>query len=103
MRFDTLIFDLDGTLVDSREAIVAAAAAGLDRIGLPAPDPSAVLALVGLPLVDVMAHLVPPGHDVAAAVDGYRAAYAALDRATTRPFPGIEELLDAVSDRPLAL
>ena len=95
MKYPAIVFDLDGTLVDSREAIVGAATKALADLGHPAPDPERILALVGLPLVDVMSRLLPQASgDVPRAVDGYRAVYAAFDRATTRAFPGIVDLLE---------
>ena len=56
-----VIFDCDGTLVDSQHHIVAAmhAAFGAHRLALPAAD--SVRRTVGLPLAVAIQRLLPPG------------------------------------------
>lgn len=53
------LFDCDGTLVDSQHAIIAAMNAGFAAAGLPPPAANAVRRVVGLPLVDGVARLLP--------------------------------------------
>jgi phosphoglycolate phosphatase len=53
------VFDVDGTLVDSQHNIVAAMEAAWRRFGLPDPDPTAVRRVIGLPLVEAVATLIP--------------------------------------------
>jgi phosphoglycolate phosphatase len=90
-----VLFDLDGTLVDSapgmHESVRAAAAA----LGLPDPTPAQLRAMVGPPLQDGFALVlaVTPA-DVDRAVTAYRAHYAAGAMLEAPPYPGIPELLD---------
>lgn len=58
-----VVFDCDGTLVDSGHVIVATMAAAWAEEGLPPPDAAAVRHLVGLPLVEAIANLHPEGED----------------------------------------
>jgi phosphoglycolate phosphatase len=72
-----VIFDVDGTLVDSQGEIMAAMTAAFDAEGLVAPTRAAVLAIVGLSLPQAFARLVPA---VGAVVQdrltvAYKAAY----------------------------
>ena len=46
----TVVFDLDGTLTDSRAGITACIRHALDRVGWPCPDEAALAAYVGPPL-----------------------------------------------------
>jgi phosphoglycolate phosphatase len=54
-----VIFDVDGTLVDSQAAILAAMAEAFLRAGRPAPARAAALGVVGLSLPQAMAVLAP--------------------------------------------
>ena len=54
-----VIFDVDGTLVDSQSDIVAAMGHAFAVCSLPAPDRAAVLSIVGLSLDRAMAVLAP--------------------------------------------
>ncbi|MAM26029.1 MAG: HAD family hydrolase [Rhodobacteraceae bacterium] len=54
-----VIFDVDGTLVDSQSDIVAAMGHAFAACSLPAPDRAAVLSIVGLSLDRAMAVLAP--------------------------------------------
>lgn len=56
-----VIFDVDGTLVDSQAAILAAIDEAFLRAGRPAPARAEALGIVGLSLVEAMAVLVPDG------------------------------------------
>ncbi len=49
MSFSTLLFDLDGTLLDSRRLAVEAASAALSRLGHPVPSEARIVSLIGLP------------------------------------------------------
>lgn len=61
MRFPTLLFDLDGTLLDSRRLAVEAAGLALTRLGHPVPEESRILSLIGLPEEEYYRSLLPAG------------------------------------------
>lgn len=99
MSYRVVVFDCDGTLVDSAALILAAMERAFTEAGLTPPTEAAARNIVGLTLVEAMATLVP---DAAAAdherlAEHYRTAFATLraegayDEAL---FPGIAELLD---------
>jgi phosphoglycolate phosphatase len=103
-----IVFDCDGTLVDSQATIVACAQAAFRAEGLAAPPAEAVRRIVGLSLVEAMTALLPepnPGTGTRLA-DAYRAAFLAHRQ---RPdfheplFPGARELLEALLARQLLL
>jgi phosphoglycolate phosphatase len=102
-----VIFDVDGTLVDSQHIILAAMRAAFDGVGrAPPPDPE-ILAIVGLSLPVAVERLAPALDDAtrAAITAGYRARFLA-DRAAggaeaTAPlYPGARAALDAVAALP---
>jgi phosphoglycolate phosphatase len=53
------IFDVDGTLVDSRAMITASLTSAFKAEGLPVPDRATMLSIVGLSLVEAMRKLTP--------------------------------------------
>ena len=53
------VFDVDGTLVDSREVILRAAQDAAAEIGLPIPEYDAVRRIVGLSLAEALSMLAP--------------------------------------------
>ncbi len=79
-----IIFDVDGTLVDSQGAIIGAMAAAFTGLGLAAPERAAILSIVGLSLDHAMARLAPEQapHRRAELVEGYKHAYHAQRLAT---------------------
>ncbi len=58
-RFDLLVFDWDGTLLDSIGAIVNAVKASCRDLGQPEPSDMHARQVIGLGLVDVLSHSVP--------------------------------------------
>jgi len=58
-RFDLLVFDWDGTLLDSIGAIVKAVKASCRDLGQPEPSDMQARQVIGLGLVDVLSHSVP--------------------------------------------
>lgn len=97
-----MIFDVDGTLVDSQGHIQAAMARAFEGAGRPAPDRAAVRAIIGLSLPQAVARLA--GHPAPALVEAYKDAYAALapsaGSAEAAPlFPGARAALDALAGR----
>ncbi|MDR9390455.1 MAG: HAD-IA family hydrolase [Trueperaceae bacterium] len=99
MRPRAVVFDLDGTLIDSLPDIVASFRAAFVDRGLPAPRAGAVRAEVGRPLEAMIAAFAPDRvADVAAA---YRRIYPERFLDTTAPFPGALETLAALRARGL--
>ena len=94
-----IVFDCDGTLVDSQATIVTCAQAAFAAAGLPVPSAEAIRRIVGLSLVEAMHELLPEaGPTTAARVAGhYREAFIAYRAGPDfhEPlFPGARELLD---------
>ena len=99
-----VIFDCDGTLVDSQHIIFAAMQAAFSRHGLPDPDQAGVRSVVGLSLPIAIRQLVPSveGHIIAALVEGYKTAFGELrgDPAYEEPlFPGARQAIEALHVR----
>lgn len=98
---DLVIFDVDGTLVDSQGHIMASMVRAFEICGLPAPDRATAMGQVGRSLDLVMAELAGP-EQADALADAYRAAYFEL-RQSGEPsplYPGTEEMLAALAARP---
>jgi phosphoglycolate phosphatase len=75
-----VIFDVDGTLVDSQGDIVAAMTAAFAAVDAPVPDRKTILGVVGLSLDVIMPRLMPalPAAGHARMVGAYKAAYMEL-------------------------
>lgn len=85
-----VVFDCDGTLVDSQHLIIDAMHRAFASEGLAPPEPQAIRHIVGLALDKAIARL-SGGLDatmVARLVDGYKAAFTEL-----RQDPGVREAL----------
>jgi phosphoglycolate phosphatase len=92
-----VLFDLDGTLVDSSSGIHSSVRHAAAQLGLPAPTAAQLRGMVGPPLQDGFALVLGvPVADVPRAVAAYRAHYAggALLEATVHR--GVPELLTAL-------
>jgi phosphoglycolate phosphatase len=87
-----VVFDLDGTLVDSTGALLAAHDAAWASVGQERPSDEAILELIGLPLVHIMETL-GPDHDPMALAEVYSLAYVEAAPACERLFDGMSELL----------
>jgi len=102
-----VIFDVDGTLVDSQSDIVAAMAAAFDAVDLPAPDRTTTLGVVGLSLDVIMPRLVPElsAAQHARMVEAYKSAYMEMRAKTgvaqSSPlYPGARAALERLSGMP---
>lgn len=96
-----IIFDLDGTLVDSRQDLADAGNAARAALGLPALPLAEVTRMIGDGARTLIERLTPDG-DAAArerAMLAFRTDYAQRLTATTRAYAGVPELLAALRGR----
>ena len=97
-----IVFDVDGTLVDSQHLIVAAQGVAFAENGLPAPERREALSVVGLSLPQAFRRLVGEDGPIAELSESYKQAYnrLRLDPAHEEPlFPGMAELLATLHGR----
>ena len=98
-----VIFDVDGTIVDSQELIVAAQRTAFEAHGLTPPDRRASLSIVGLSLPEAFTVLAGPDGPVEALIGSYTEAFRALlaSPAYQEPlFPGAGETIAWLNGRP---
>ncbi|MBM7807153.1 phosphoglycolate phosphatase [Geodermatophilus bullaregiensis] len=89
-----VLFDLDGTLVDSTPGIAASVRAAAAELGLPEPTPAQLRDMVGPPLQDGFATVFGlTGADVDRAVAAYRAHHSAGALLDVTVYDGVPELL----------
>jgi phosphoglycolate phosphatase len=99
----TIIFDLDGTLVDTAPDLIDALNAILSREGLPAIPDHKARALIGhgarRMLERGLALAGRPAGDIDRIYGDFIAHYAEHLAGRSRPFPGIEAALDTLAGR----
>ena len=96
-----VLFDLDGTLMDSTDAIVNSYFHTFDTIGEPRPERSVIIATIGDPLHKQFPTMT--SHDVDECIRIYRAYYAEHSAAITTLLPGVEETLATLAERGIKL
>ena len=96
--FDLIIFDFDGTIVDSASGIAQCMAAAFERHHLPPPLSSDVRARIGLTLEESIRQLTDglSDLDVAALARHYRELHASVAAPAIALFPGATETLAAL-------
>lgn len=94
-----LIFDLDGTLIDSRADLAASGNHARGAVGLPALPLAQVVGYVGDGVDKLIERLVPEAGKRAAAKRAFEAHYREHCCDATRPFDGLVEALDGLRAR----
>lgn len=99
-----VVFDWDGTLMDSTAAIVEAIQGAAADLALPVPDARRASHVIGLGLHDALRHAVPDldPDRLPDFVDRYRHHYLRRD-ADLRLFAGVREMLAALRGHPSVL
>ena len=97
MRYKLVIFDLDGTLLDTIDDLKEAVNHAMSLRGFPTFTRDEVMAMVGHGARNLMRKALPVGHKeddmVDAAYNDFRAYYITHIDVHTKPFPGIHDLL----------
>lgn len=89
-----VIFDLDGTLVDSLGDIAGHLNAALADCGLPEATPDQIRGWVGTGAAQLVAQAVPDPGRAPDVLARFRARYRAAPYANTHVFPGLDGALD---------
>jgi phosphoglycolate phosphatase len=107
MPLQALIFDLDGTLIDSLGDIAESINRMLDQRGFPRSSVDMFKEMVGDGMEKLVERALPPqardAATISACVEEYRAHYDQLWHEQTRPYPGIVEALAALRAKGLKL
>ena len=90
-----IIYDLDGTLIDSTEAIVETFNTILAAEGVPLPQQGIIESLIGEPMPEILKKILPPERrgEVQRFWDAYIPVYARISPQKTRILPGVAETL----------
>lgn len=93
--FELLVFDFDGTLVDSQARIVSAMQTAFEAHGLAVPAKGSIREIIGLHLLTAIARLGSGLNERAclSLADAYKSAYAAATAVPTPLFDRVEETL----------
>lgn len=94
-KYSLIIFDWDGTLMDSIDKIVACVSEAAKLTNLPVPSPESIRNIIGLSLDNAMATLYPslPSAKRQQLVDAYRHQYSHSNEQQTPFYPGIKDWL----------
>lgn len=94
MFYTTVLFDLDGTLIESGPGILAVARAVLREIGWPDQPDEAMLRMVGPPLINCYTDILKvPMDRLLEALELHRELSKTIGMDQVKPYPGIPELL----------
>lgn len=98
-----IVFDLDGTLIDSVTHFVETVTESFTAVGQPVPDETTIRSVSGITAWDAMALLAPGASRtrVDEILDSYRTHYRARAGVQREPlFPGALDLLDGLQSDP---
>lgn len=109
-RYKLIIFDWDGTLMDSAGKIVACMQQAAQQTNMPIPTDKAIEHIVGVSLVPAVAQLfaLDLNHTAEAAkadaiAEAYKTTFLNLDTTPCPLFPGVLDLLQTLAKRQQAM
>ena len=92
-----ILFDLDGTLIDSSEGITKSAQYALSHFGISEPDRNSLFFFIGPPLINTfMEHYGFTKERALEAVEKYRERYNKIGIFECSLFPGVKECIEAL-------
>ena len=92
--FDTILFDLDGTLTDPVKGIANSVIYALKKFGIAAPEKTLLKKFIGPPLTESFSKYCGLSRsDALRAVEYYREYFAATGIFENKPYTGVQELL----------
>lgn len=99
-QYPFIVFDWDGTLMDSAGKIVACLSAAITQLGLPPRSDDQLRHIIGLGMGEAIAHLYPnEAIDANALAARYRDEFMRLNQQASPLYPGVIELLDELEAR----
>lgn len=107
MRYRAVLFDLDGTLLNTLEDLATAANRVLTAMALPPHPVAAYRTFVGDGLRTLVERMLPAAQRtadrVAEAVQSFETIYAQTWHERSVPYPGIADMLDLLTNRGIRL
>jgi phosphoglycolate phosphatase len=100
MKYPLIVFDWDGTILDSPSAIAQCIRRAAEELGLPVPDFERASHVIGLGLADALRTAVPdlPAARYPEFVEAYRRHFRASEE-SMRLFAGMRELIAELAGR----
>lgn len=106
-RFSAVLFDLDGTLLDTLADIAHSANESLENLGFPTHEVDAYRLFVGDGLRMLFRRALPAESRTEAVIDRcaefFREAYSRQWNVYTRPYDGVPKLLEALTARDIKM
>ncbi|MFU8838788.1 MAG: HAD-IA family hydrolase [Thiohalomonadaceae bacterium] len=99
-RFNLLVFDWDGTLMDSEARIVACIKASISDLQLPSRSVASIRNIIGLGLREAIFSLYPEGDEALldAMVERYRHHFLSANPTSSELFAGARETIQALAE-----
>ena len=99
MRYQSILFDLDGTLTDSKEGILNTLVYTLDQFGVKENRESVLLSFIGPPLKESFINYYNfSDEECAKAIEMYRIHYRTTGVYQNRLFPGVIDFLQVLKN-----
>ena len=97
-RYSLAVFDVDGTLLDTGDGILASIEYTMDHFGLEKPDREKLMGFIGPPIQDSFAKTYGLEGDILQEIATvFRDRYSTADLLKAVPYPGITELFAELS------
>ena len=102
-RYDNVLFDMDGTLMESGPYIIPILEAAFAELGLPVPTHDSLAYLIGPSFFVGLPDIGVPEESVDAVIRGYVKNKISVDKAVIQPYPGVAQMLKALCESGLKL